>query len=422
MNIRDARKYYVDSACIEFTARVKDVAIVPGRRGVWHVILEHTYFYPTSGGQPHDTGLMNNAEVVDVFVDEHNAVIHVVSQQTDENIIQSVLFPVGAAVECKINAERRFDHMQQHTGQHILSACAEQLFNVDTVGFHLGEKEVTIDLDTPSLNVEAMQQLEQFANQVIVANHQIRSVFTSVAELGQFRLRHAPKVTENIRIVQIMGFDDNACGGTHVRETGQVAQIKLLRTERVRNQVRLSFVCGFRALSLFHQTLETERALASLVGSSAEQLLEVVSKLREEAIRLRKLHTDAFVKLAAFETEAWLRGYVPVLLPDETEVFCYIAESASRQNDLKAFIMALNAHISPERRAVLVVVGCIETRIYIQAQRTPSCQLHVRDWLDSSLASFHFKGGGNEKSAQGSMDVSAGDVAMIRAALHLARG
>jgi len=411
VGIRDQRPYYDDSDCRQFTANV--VRVEQADEGAdgnaqWHVRLNCTYFYPTSGGQPHDTGRIANARVCDVFVADDQSIVHVTDQP----------LPVGAAVACEIDAQRRLDHMQQHTGQHIISACFEQMFNVDTVGFHLGQTDVTIDLDTADISANDLRRVEQFANEVVVANYPIRGVFIDASALPQYRLRQAPKVSADIRIVQIEGFDDNACGGTHVRQTGQVGLVKFLRTERVRNGVRLTFVCGFRALHRFEQVLETQRALSNILTTGPDGLVEVVAKVRDESIRTRKALADVKQRLITADVKAWMAAAEPLVTRAGTRVFSLFVGEVEGPTDMKAYVLAIASHLDGNQDAVIACVGHTADRVHIQAERTTGSLFNVRDWLQNTLTSVGFKGGGSEKSAQGSVAQTNADGAQVHAAIR----
>ncbi len=236
------RLYYHDSFLREFDAQVLSVEPAPPPPGrsagehPWHVVLDRTAFYPTSGGQPHDTGPLGEAAVVDVFEREGHVVIHVTDGQLNAG-------PVHGAVDW----ERRFDHMQQHTGQHLLSAAFFELFKYPTVSFHLGGEVSTIDLAAPGIDLRQLEQAEQRTNQVVFEDRPVTVRFGTAEELAAAGIRKAVEREGILRAIEVEGFDRQPCGGTHVARTGQVGLILLRKCEKVKQNWRVEFVCGQRA-------------------------------------------------------------------------------------------------------------------------------------------------------------------------------
>src|SRR5690349_2145524 len=211
------RLYYRDSFLFEFDAQVIESLQVDGRHAV---VLDRTAFYPTSGGQVHDTGkiLAGGREfaVAEVADDESGRVFHYLTEP----------LPANAPVHGQIDSARRIDHIQQHTGQHVLSAAFIQLFNMPTVSFHMGEESCTIDLQTQSLLPQQAEKAERLANQIIAEDRPVSIRFVPLEEARQLGLRKLPpKQTGNLRLIDIQNFDLCACGGTHVRATGQIGCI-----------------------------------------------------------------------------------------------------------------------------------------------------------------------------------------------------
>lgn len=279
---RTERLYYSDSECLAFSARVLAVGETAGRPSV---ILDQTAFYPTSGGQPHDLGTLDGVPVVDV-IDAGEVIAHVLAGSPP---------PVGAQVAGQINAERRRDHMQQHSGQHVLSQAFEQVASLRTVSFHLGTESSTIDLDSAALNPAIVQEVEGLANQIVLEGRPVVIHFVDSTDLARFGLRKSTERTGLVRIVEIANFDRSACGGTHVRQTGQIGPIKVRRWERRGSTTRLEFLCGWRALRDYGARLETTRALAERLRTSDRELLAAAShaldeldRLHDEVARLRE--------------------------------------------------------------------------------------------------------------------------------------
>lgn len=229
--------YYQDVMLQEFDATI--IGKGTDESGRHYVVLSNTAFYPTGGGQPHDTGTLNALEVIDV-------------EKVDDEIrhyIQGDLSTLDGVVHGKLNWPRRFDHMQQHAGQHILTAAFVELFNAQTVSFHLGSEQVTIDLAVDTISEQQLAAAEARANDIILENRPIQTIWVTEQELGNYNLRKEVAMTGDIRLVIIPNFDYNGCGGTHPTSTGQVSTIKILGTEKMKGNVRVSFVCGQRVLT-----------------------------------------------------------------------------------------------------------------------------------------------------------------------------
>jgi alanyl-tRNA synthetase len=233
------RLYYQDCYLREFRGR-----IVKADEGGKRVCLDRTAFYPTSGGQPFDTGMLGGARVIDV-IDEEEQIVHVVDAPLSEGEIAA-----------EIDWPRRFDHMQQHTGQHLLSAVWEEQFKIPTLSFHMGAETSTIELAAPSLSARQMEQVEERCAEIVREARPVTIAFDEAStDLG---LRKATERTGTLRVVSIEGIDRSGCGGTHVRTAAEIGPIFSRKTEKVRGNVRLEFVCGLRAL---HQARQDFRLL-----------------------------------------------------------------------------------------------------------------------------------------------------------------
>ena len=230
------RLYYTEPDRQTFEATVAACVAEGGR---FHVTLDATAFYPTSGGQPFDTGVLGGVKVVDVVDrdDDDEEVVHVVEGPLDP----------GSRVEGAIDWDRRFDHMQQHTGQHILSAAFDRLLDAPTVSFHLGTDGATIDV-AREVAPPAIAKAEAEANRIVWDNRPVSIRFVDADEAARLPLRKEPAREGTLRLVEISDFDLSACGGTHVSRTGAIGMIAVTNAERFRGGSRLTFVCGARAL------------------------------------------------------------------------------------------------------------------------------------------------------------------------------
>ena len=297
------RRYYTDSYTQRFTSRIRETAAVGDACAA---VLDETYFYPTSGGQPHDTGQLGGAAVLDVSIREADgAILHLLDAplQTGQ-------------VEAQINWPRRYDHMQQHTGQHILSQAFERVADAPTIGFHLGAERVSIDLGVGSITDQRVADAETLANEVISSNTEIRAWFPDEAELRALSLRKQPEVRGPIRVVAIGDFDRSACGGTHVGMSSEVGLIAVLRTEHLKRGVRVEFLCGGRARADYAHKHGIVRELSATLTCAPAELGGSVARLQEslqEARRAlaiqqeRELDREAAGRLAAATSRAGLR-------------------------------------------------------------------------------------------------------------------
>lgn len=258
------RLYYHDSYLKSFQATVVDRAD-EGRR----VYLDRTAFYPTSGGQPFDTGRLGGIPVIDV-VDEGERMAHLLAEPV----------PTGTRIEGVIDWPRRFDHMQQHTGQHLLSAVIAELFGYPTVSVHFGDDVATLDLETGTITPDQIRQAELRANTLVWEDRPVSVAFETASQAAG--LRKASDREGTLRIVTIADLDRSACGGTHVRTTGEIGPIVIRKAERVKKQVRLEFLCGARSLRRARADFEILSTLASSASSAAEDLPALFEKLRAE--------------------------------------------------------------------------------------------------------------------------------------------
>lgn len=384
MGLAQERLYYDAMDCKEFEATVIEATFVDP---LWRVRLDRTAFYPTSGGQPNDTGTLGDARVLDVVV-EGGQVIHLVDKP----------LAVRTYVTGRIDWERRFDHMQQHCGQHILSRCFEQLFDVDTIGFHLGSDVVTVDLDSSALAWPDVRAAEDLANQVIFDNLPVTARFVEKSEVETLRLRHAPKVQEDIRIVSIQGFDDNACGGTHPARTGSIGQIRILRMDRMHGGVRLTFACGRRALRAARDQQDVLRNLGAALSTGQDELLEVSEKLKRDLRDAEQRESELTRNLASLEADGIAQTVQ--LRQDGTRVVVAHAKYVGVK-DLKRLAQALSGRW--DGPSVVGLVKLESGRIHLLVHATEGTQdLSANDIVKRCLAHVGGKGGGTAMAAQGS--------------------
>ena len=269
--------YQQDPSIIEFDTAVVETIPLPGMRT--GLILDHTYFYPTGGGQEHDTGEIASARVVDVYKDEgQSRLVHVVEGQVG-------LGPVKASID----AERRLRHMQHHTAQHLLTQCILRQTGFETVSANInGYSPSTLDLAAAQVSDSDLDHAELLANQVIYEDRQVKCYFVAPEDLHTIPLRRPPKVTENIRIVEIDGYDYSPCGGTHVVHTGSIGLVKVLKAEKQNDKTRVYFIAGIQAMELFHQMYAAFSDLAYKMSIPWQDITDVTSKQSEQLGSLQK--------------------------------------------------------------------------------------------------------------------------------------
>lgn len=337
------------------------------------VTLAETAFYPEGGGQPSDAGTIAGLPVLDVF-DENGEVYH-----------RLPAHPGMGAVSCVLDRKRRRDHTQQHSGQHLLSAVLVEQLGAETVGFHLGREVVTIDITAGALTEADMLAVENRANELIYANLPVETYWVTPEEAERMPFRKRPDVQGSVRVVEMKGIDLSACCGTHVKRTGEIGVIKLLKAERHRGMTRLSFLCGGRALADYQQTHRVVQAAAGRFGTSRDQLLDVIAKWEQE----KK------------EWEKRLRQY-------EAIVFAVEAERAAAESG-RAVIGCYDQYGAKELQMIARLIADRYGKTALLAStsdwraviaKAPSSLLHAGNWLKEQAALFGGKGGGNERQGQ----------------------
>jgi alanyl-tRNA synthetase len=304
------RLYYDSSEIHEFDSVVEGVTPASTEQPRPAVILRDTAFYPTSGGQVYDTGWLT---IDGGSRTEERLRVTEVAEAEDGRIVHYLEAPpklpvTGAAVHGNIDAERRRDHMQQHTGQHVLSAVFVELYQMATVSFHMGEDYCSIDLATPSLSSEQIAAAEKRANEIVFENRPVRIRYVSRAEAEKLGLRKLPPAErDELRLVEVADFDLSACGGTHVSASGQVGSILLRKSEKVRQGTRVEFVCGGRAVRTARRDYSALGEAAALFSAKLWDVPEQIRKSADESKLLRKQKDDALDQLAELMALAALR-------------------------------------------------------------------------------------------------------------------
>lgn len=382
------RLYYHDARQIAFDATVVEARDPASAGEGARVRLDRSAFYPASGGQPADKGMLAGAPVVDVLV-EDGEVWHVLEHG-------AAMPDMGSVVHGEIDWARRLDMMQQHSGQHLLSQVFVRLFGWETLSVHMGEVESTLDLETASIEQAQIEAAEEEANRLIWQARPIRISFVDAEAIDSVPLRKPPKVTGSVRIVEIAEYDWSACGGTHCATTAEIAPMRIVNSERRRGGVRLTFLCGGRALQHMRQSDALLGAIAStfsadrsetpvLVERSLEKNKELQRRIDELTGRL--IAADARDLLAASEEQGGGRT-ISIL-----------------RDDLDANGVRLLATTLAAQPGVIALVGSVQEGKTLlafarNAASTPDA-LHMGNLLRETLARAGGKGGGRPDFAQG---------------------
>lgn len=341
-----------------------------------YLILEETAFYPHGGGQPCDTGSINGIPVLDVILEE-DEVLHKVER-----------LPSGNQLSCVIDWDRRLDHMQQHSGQHLLSAIFRELCQAMTLSFHLGSDYATIDIELPEVTPDQLALVEREVNARIYRNLPIVSYFVSEDELSRLPLVKRPKVTENIRIVEIEGVEYNACGGTHVSSTGAIGMIKLLRAEKQKGHTRITFKCGTRALDEFNDSLRILSALSAKFNTGKDEIMDRIEKWENEQ-KAQQL------ELASVKEQN--ESYAAKELLSAQQAESGVVASVFDHKSLKD-LQSLASKLTTLTELPVLLLSAAENKVVLA--HSGSSGISCGGFFKANLPSFQGKGGGSDKMAQ----------------------
>jgi alanyl-tRNA synthetase len=396
------RLYYHDSFLYNFDAEVRSVVETPRPA----VILDRTAFYPTSGGQIHDTGWL-------VSGDEKHRVTEIVDAE-DGRVVHYLEAPLknvqpGTRVQGEIDAARRRDHMQQHSAQHVLSAAFVRLFNMPTVSFHMADEYCSIDLDTPLLSKEQVESAERLANEIVLENRSVDIRFVTRDEAANLGLRKLPPTErDKLRLIDIRDFDLTACGGTHVNQTGQIGCILLRKTEKVRQGYRVEFVAGQRAVATTRRDFSTLTETAGLFSAHIYDVPQQARKYLEEIKSLRKQVEQSQDELAAAQA-ATLLAETPESQGRKLVVRTF---SGHDLNFLKLLAQKLTRQ-SPAVVALLAAESPQPVLVFAQSAGQP---YDMGALLKETMAKLGGRGGGSKDLAQGGAPQSTGLAAALAAA------
>lgn len=399
------RLYRTDAYLGSFTARVIARTM---HKGAPALILDQTAFYPEAGGQPPDAGTIAHVRVVNVIEDADGTILHVLDGDA-----ASAPQP-GDEVVCRIDWARRFDHMQQHSGQHVLSQAFVRVAGLDTIAIHIGQSDCTIDLPAPALPPDAIERAEREANAIVMEDRPILAYEVGDADLPAIPLRRPPKVSGAIRIVEVKDYDWSACGGTHVRSTAQIGLIKIIKAEKRGGETRITFRCGGRAFDDYARLSAATGRLMEALSAGRYEVEQAVHKLIAEARADHKALQEAQARLIAYEAAELLAGAT-----DDGEQRWVAQVFAGRD---PAELRALAKQLTSTSR-VVALLGASGDKAQLIFARAQDAAGDMAATLRRALAALSpdgaAKGGGAPAFAQGGG--VAADLAQVQAAIDAAR-
>ncbi|MGF3106089.1 alanyl-tRNA editing protein [Rossellomorea sp. DUT-2] len=383
------KQYYQDAYMKTFQTSIQDQRQDDSG---WYVVLEETAFYPTGGGQPHDTGTLKDKRIINV--EEVNGEIR--------HYIEEPFEDISGDVKGQIDWDRRFDHMQQHAGQHILSAAFAEALLYETVSFHLGKEVLTIDLDVSDLTESEALEAEALANRVIRESRYIETRWVTEAELSQYPLRKQPTVTDDIRLVMIPDFDYNGCGGTHPRSTSEVGAIKILDWEKHKGHIRLQFVCGDRVLNQLHRKHGLLKELTVVLQAPEENMVPTVERMVAKQKEQEKALEGLKEVLLTYEAQG--------LLGEGTSQEGYTLIKKAYSDRSIQELQKIAQHIVAKREeAIVLLVVQNDHKLQLVAAKGSSPSANLREVAQKVFPLINGKGGGNKSFVQG-----GGEVVMSR--------
>lgn len=368
--------YYDDSYVTEFKGNVIDV--IPYNKG-YAAILDETYFYPESGGQPSDTGYIDDARVLDV--EFHDGIVYHILDKPLE---------IGT-YKCKIDFDKRFQNMQQHTGQHILSAAFIELFNASTDSFHIGDEMSHIDIDKPGLSQAEIMSVEMRANEIVYNNIPVLSYIVTGEEAANFPLRKHPSVDKDIRIVEIKSYDYSPCGGTHVRNTGEIGIIKITKWEKSKNKLRIYFACGKKALVYF-------RKINKIIYEIADHFSANISDIPN------RINTLELEKRGAQKEISTLKNELALYISDSLYNKCEKLNSNTKLiidifNEYDEELLRIISFKLSQKPKTLAILGNVSKQKFI-ISRSEDLDLNLKELFSDIYNHFECNGGGSVKQVQ----------------------
>lgn len=388
--------YLTDPLKLEFEARI--VQKIERADGQFDLILEQTYFYPTGGGQPHDTGTIGQARVVDVFKDADGQVVHRVDREV-----------TATTAPARIDRARRLGHMQHHSAQHILSAALEQVLGLETLSVKISANTpATVDVADVEVSWPDLNRVEQAANEIIWENRAIKSYFISQEQLDTVPFRRPPQVSGPIRVVEVDSFDYSACGGTHCPYTGMIGLVKIVKTERKNKKLRLYFVAGAQALAYFQQYHGTITTLGQQLSTGPDELVAMIELQAEQLHAAEREIKNLQAEILFHEAEKLLRQA-------RTLGECRLV-TALFENRSLADLRELGKLLQGRRQLVAVLGGYDGQQLSLVVSSAEETGVDARKVLARYLNGINGQGGGNARLAQGGGEATAAQVEGLFAA------
>ncbi len=384
------RLYYRDSFLRDFDAHVISCERSPierakGASPSWWVTLEQTAFYPTSGGQPHDTGRLGDALVLEVFEREDNTIVHV----TDREL-------ASGPVRGSIDWPRRFDHMQQHSGSHVLTAAFLALFDIPTVSFHLGKTVSTVDVAASSISAEQLEEIERSVNEIIFEDRPIHVRFGTAADLAALGIRKESDREGTLRAVEIQGVDIQACGGSHVCRTGQIGMLLIRRMKKVRDNWRVEFVCGQRARRVARADFALVEDISQRLTCGPDGIHAGITRILNERNAGNRLGQRYLAESAALQAQLLLAKERAQHSSNPPRTVTGILEDANME-----YLRSVATHIIAEP-GVVALLGS-EANGFIVMAKSEGVSGDMNELLREAVIACGGKGGGTKDFAQGSV-------------------
>jgi len=376
--------FHHDSYQVDFQAKIVDKYMDNGK---YVLLINQTYFYPNAGGQTCDRGTINGIPVVEVQEVDGN-ILHYLPGEINAN--------AGETVSGKIDWKERFDHMQQHTGQHILSGALMDLWQKETLSFHMGEENCTLDIPFTSLDNDRVEILERMVNRIIFENRPIHHYYAEdnhiIAKKG---LRKFQKLSEKLRIVDIDKFDVTACGGTHCHFTGEVGMIKITGWENRKDKTRISFLCGYRALADYQQKHLVTKNLSNMLTTGVNQLEEKIIQLNREQKQLSKECSRIEKRLLQFEVEELKESN------GMEQKGLFIVSKLFSEKSLQSLKQI--ALILSNQKKSLVILGAENPEPAICLSCSQDLSFSMGGLMKKIMAEYNGKGGGSDFMAMGKL-------------------
>lgn len=363
--------YYVNPYLKEWEAEIIDVI---NREDKVLVVLDKTAFYPEGGGQPSDRGFIGENEVLDVFEDGET-IYHVLNK-----------VPKEIFVRCVIDFNRRYDLMQQHTGQHLLSSVFYDKYKGETSSFHIGEEYVSIDISIPDMTEQIVEEVENLVNELICKDIKLKSYIVEKKELVKIPLRKVPKVEEDIRIIEIESIDYSACCGTHLKSTGELGVIKVIKVERYKGATRVYFKCGKRALNDFQNKHSIVQNLSKMLGVDIEMLENKIKSNMENLSSMSKEVRELKESLYTYEAREIINN------ADSKLIFAGFKDKTFDE------VQSLGRIILQERSFLIIVYSEIDNKLWFA--HDGNIDINCGKVFRESLEKYNGRGGGNDKQAQ----------------------